>query len=1182
VFFNFPFLHGCQGLSLIGDGYMASQEALERSGTRNTSGSYVLRPLVQDILLSEGVVENVKITCVELWESNLYVGTSTAEVLHFVAIPPAYDDENQAPTFIFASRLQPTYTQSNTKPGVQQILVLPNIGKACLLTNGTLSFYSLPELSPALRNAVVSNCSWVGGMDLNASKENLEEGVVLMLCVQKRIRLVRIADEIRLLKNIEYPSCLVSARRDQYACVADPQSYALLDVENQQKISLFSISSLNESPAGGRLQDISLPARNSSLRPISRDGSADGRGHARNSSLGAFVGGLARRQASPQSREQDRSALTTPEPPEGPTLAAGTSHNRSVSVTASSGRRPSNADKPLPTPPEGSSAQLEMPKAMSRTTTLVPHICSPTRNEFLLTTGTGLAEPGVGIFVNLDGDVVRGTLQFSVYPSAVVTDGRDTSVESSPEGIADEDEGYVLATVTRSENGKQHVAVEVQRWDTDNATREWLTPPLSNSSQAETPSAMDLGIREVHTAVGVQSPEVGMKLRAQRLQLSKENSDGSGTADNQGKSTMPNDSEHKRNEEELMFGRRLGTQAAHIAVWSGSTIWWAVRNPLIMKLDSSIDQVLRQSADVGVEFDRRQLLTIVNSIRGQEATTETEFLSLGYIRQKVSLLLFADLVSRAPDRAAEQSGDRQTTEQLMMEGAVDPRSVLSILPFFHCDIFEGATGIWIHAGLIETVRKYALTLQAQTENLGSERHVLDHMETANLVKRYLQAWRQRKGFGSTADEVEVFQSVDAALLHILLQLDRTHASRAPSIRAELYSVVDSGIDCFNRAVTLLESYNRLYVLSRLYQQRKMALKVLETWRRIIEGARDDGGELVDGENEVRKYLVRIRDPSLVDEYGIWLAQRNPSLGVQVFTDDNRRVRMQPTEVVHLLRQRAPEAVKVYLEHLVFGKKSYQYANDLISYYLDSVLAILETSDEARSILSRSYESYRALHPPKPTYRQFVVDNAVPESWWHDRLRLLELLGGSHGSNFSYDVAGILARIEPFEKELVPESIILDGRQGRHQQAIRLLVHGLGDYHTAVNYCLLGGASIFHPMSGSVALADAQSGDEQSALFGYLLSEFLSIEDFGDRLERTSELLERFGFWYDVRQVLELIPANWSVELVSGFLISAFRRINTEKNEAMVVKALSGAENLQVAAAFVEKCGALGPRIEEID
>jgi hypothetical protein len=154
-----------------------------------------------------------------------------------------------------------------------------------------------------------------------------------------------------------------------------------------------------------------------------------------------------------------------------------------------------------------------------------------------------------------------------------------------------------------------------------------------------------------------------------------------------------------------------------------------------------------------------------------------------------------------------------------------------------------------------------------------------HDNFLSLMKRYLSVWRRKKGFGSITDEKEVFQSVDAALLHVLLQLD-SHSPRGPvraaSVRAELNSVVDHGLECFDRAVSLLENYRRLYVLSRLYQSRKMARKVLSTWRRILDGEPDDGGEFVDGENEVRKYLVKIRDASLVEEYGTWLARRNRS------------------------------------------------------------------------------------------------------------------------------------------------------------------------------------------------------------------------------------------------------------------------------------------------------------------
>ena len=1027
-------------------------------------------------------------------------------------------------------------------------------------------------------------------MDLNSPSLQPGDPVTIMLCVQKRARLVQIGDNIKLVRNIEYPSCLASARRNQFACVADSQSYALLDVENQQKISLSPISSLNESISAGVIEDISSPPdrsnRNSgSLRPVSRDEDGNNRGHGRNTSLGALVGGLTRRQGSPQPKNQDRNTLGTPEPPDNPNFPPRTSsRNRSVSAAGNPSSQPVTQDKPLPLPPDGTSTPKAASVVSSQAIFLIPHICSPTPSEFLLTTGTGVEDPGVGVFVNLDGDVVRGTLEFARYPRGIVTDGGPRDIERYSNDAENGDEGFVLAAMTHPESDYARGVIEIQQWDGDSARKELLDiPPSTFKDQLEDDKAdgmSNFGIRELHTTVPIAVPEIGAKLRAQRLRRSLNRNDEG--IDEGIEKAHVQEWEARRNDEEIDFGRRLGGQSSHIAVWSGASVWWVVRNSPIMRLDTAVDGILNAALAKDCPVDREQLIMVINSIRGQEATTETDFLGMEYLRQRVSVILFADLAMRSRGSAALQGAGVRITEALLLEGGIDPRVVLPIIPFFNEDVFEGEKGMWVHAGLIETIKERPWLRHSSQTVESPDRLDLFNEELASLLKRYLMAWRKRKGFGSIADEAEVFQTIDAALLHILLHQDRPHASRIPSSRAELYAVVDSGVDCFERSISLLEEYHRLYVLSRLYQQRKMGGKVLNTWKRIIEGERDNGGELVDGENKVREYLVRTRDRTLVEQYGIWLARRNASFGVQVFTDDNRRVKLEPHEVVQLLRREAPDAVKVYLEHLVFGKKSFQYANDLISYYLDSVLAVLSSSEEARSILSQSYESYRALHPPKPTYRQFVIENALSQAWWQDRLRLLELLGGSHGADFSYDVAGILARIEPFENELVPESIIIDGRQGRHQQAIRLLVHGLGDYHTAVNYCLLGGASIFHPATGSLALAEAQSRDEQVILFGYLLSEFLQIEDFNDRLERTSELLERFGSWYDVHTVLELIPESWSVDLVSGFLVGAFRRLVSEKNEAMMVKSLSGSENLQVALGFVEKSREMGPQIERVE
>lgn len=1040
---------------------------------------------------------------------------------------------------------------------------MPKVQKACILCNGTLSFYTLPELSPAFNNTTVANCTWVGGLDLNNEHDPDENGTVVMICVRNKTRLVRLGDGPRRVKDIEYAGCLMSVRRGNFACVADSRSYALLDIDNQQKITLFPISSLDEDTArgGGRVEDIAptvTPPRSASKSRPLQSGEGDARGHSRSTSLGALVGGLAKRQESPRpAHSRERSSDMAFEPGLQDLSGAPTGHSRSESSPENTGVLTASTEKPLPPPPRSSSLRPPSINAPPPDP-LRPHVCSPAPSEFLLVTGTTSKEAGVGIFVNLDGDIVRGTLSFSRYPSSVALDGKGHSYE----GALDQGntEGFILAIVPPLSDSGEYEALEIQRWDAEEGDKkEFVQVPIKKPlNTGDQNVKFNSSIRNVATTATVNFPEVGSLLRNQRLTEPAQSSE----------------LDLAREREELEFGRRLGNNQSNVALWSGSSVWWAVRNPLLMKLEASIETLLPDKSNQHL-VDRKGLIRIVSGVRGQEATSETEFLSLEYGRQKIGILLFSDILVRLSRGLEVQSADVKNTEDLLMESALDPRVLLSFLPTFSKEVIEGSKGIWIHAGIIPAVKKCSSMVKDALQDISRP-------DILAIIKRYLGSWRQRKGFGSISDELEVFQTIDAALLRALLLLENTVARqgvKSSPQRAELHALVDSGVDCFDRAVQILEQDHQLYVLSRLYQSRRNARGVLETWKRIIEGDQDVGGGLPDGENEVRKYLVNTKDHGLVDEYGTWLARRNPALGVQVFTNEKSKVKWEPHQVVMLLRRKAPDSVKDYLEHLVFGKKHVQYANDLISYYLDSVLTILGSSEEAHEMLSQSYETYRALRPPKPTYRQFITDNAVPLSWWHDRLRLLELIGGSYGSGFSYDVGQVLSRIEPFEEDLVPESIILDGRQGRHQQALRLLTHGLGDYHTAVNYCLLGGASIFHPAQGSPDQLSAPSQEEQSKLFSHLLKEFLRIEDASDRIERTSDLLERFSSWYDVGEVLDLIPSSWSVDLVSGFLISSFRRLVQEGTEATVVKALSGAEYLQTESAFIEKCLAVGPQVQ---
>ncbi|KAI0908999.1 hypothetical protein F4823DRAFT_625225 [Ustulina deusta] len=1183
------------------------------------AGPYVLRTLFADVPLSEdGSRDDIKINCVEYLDRNLYVGTSDSELLHFFQIPPDPADHSGIPTFILASRLRPAFSDpagapSPSRPGVQEILLLPSVGKACVLCNSTVTFYSLPELSPVFGGLQVKNCGWIGGVDLNQGAQDTD-GATILLSLSRKIQVVRIGEDARLIKKIDFAASKLSVRRDTIVCVADSRSYALLEIDRQLKIPLMSISSLDEIQSGtivGQAQDISgsagggLLRSNSSTQARAQTESPDPQTHRRGTSLGNLISGVNRRQEQhavgaeePGSRSvTPPESVASPGPPEAVFPAQSTAPDEAI---------------------EGRPARVHAPGPSF----LKPHIVSPTPEEFLLVTGTSPLEPGIGMFVNTEGEPTRPTIEFDRYPRQIVVDGGSLDL-SSRLSLSPEEEGFILASTSKELKDGIHYGLEIQRWDDDAAenehTKYWLEPNQDNTIKIKVPQS--LGVRSLlgaddtcsqeiidrlcrrrftpfqsgnveASSVSLKSVDSRTALSMERMSREKELFDRDN--DSQDDESLPEGWQATRNIEEEEFARRLARTTARLAVWSGPYIWWAIRNPLILQLDTQLEATSIMSNETPQK--RRELFKIINSFRGRDAKSELEFLTFSYIRQQVGILLLISFLKSTEKPFTE--AELQETEEVLVDSQLDPRVVLSIVPGVRNEVIETRRGIWIFGGVKTTAEtfisssdfdsKVQITLSALTQPV------------LQFLRRFLSTWRRKKGFGSVPDENEVFRTVDAALLAVLLELDQ-HSSpglaKGRSVRAELYELVDSGVDCFNRAETLIESYHRLFVLSRLYQSRKMAQEVLGTWRRILEGERNDGGEFQDGELRVREYLTKISNQSLVQEYGIWLANRNPKLGVQVFADDKGKAsKFEPTYVVELLRTDAPEAVKYYLEFLVFGKGHTIYVNELITYYLDVVITHLQASSEARDAVLSTYNAYRALQPPKPTYRQFLTDNApADDEVWDSRLRLLQLLGGK----YEYDSSVIRDRITRLSSVaddlLVPETIILDGRERNHENALRLLVHHLGDYDTAVAYCFRGGASVYRiyqaetqyppPTSTKDSKAPERresappTQNDQARLFRSLLGEFLRLEDLSDRVEQTGLLLEKFGSWFDVSDILSVIPDSWSVDVVAGFLIKALRQIVVEKNQTSVARSLSSAQNLKIQHELIVKIEEKGPSIE---
>ncbi|KAL7813456.1 vacuolar sorting protein [Trichoderma gracile] len=1156
-------------------------------------GPYVLQPWVDSVPLSaDGAQDGIKINCVEYYDGNLYVGTSAAELLHFVSIPPDPSDRSGRPVFIPASRLSPAFAENTpSRPGVQQILLLPRVGKACILCNGTVTFYSLPELSPVFGSKQVKNCNWIGGVDLNEEEQgdvvaNTGETVTVLLSLNRRLQVVKIDEDVRAVKNIEFAGTTLSVRRDSIACVADSKTYALIDVNRQLKIPLMNISSLDENPTAsaefGHVLNIAKDAnvgRSASSNQTRPQSSSQA--HSRSASLGTAATPTDSLKPDSQGASPRLPISQTLSPPGQPSSPQPPEHSST----------PPPADKPLPAPPPSSSPAPRPAAAL-----LKPHITSPTPEEFLLVMGTTPSDPGVGMFINLDGDPTRPTITFDIYPEQVVIDSSSSDESAS----AEDEDGYVFASMTKDVDGNPHSGVEIQSWSAGSEAqpqKQWLV-----ASDAELEGKY--GVRAVASRHETQSEEIVDKLSLKRYipfpssaesapttsslkssdsrtalsieRLAKERELFERDVDSQDGESLPEGWEAARTLEGEEFARRLSKSRTRIAVWRGNRIWWAVRNPLIVQLDKRLEAARALQQGDGKEIDKRSIIMVLSSIRDREPKTELEFTTFGYIQQKAGVLLLINLLLSSSDRDVSDE-ELAALQEVLVESKLDPRVVLSLIPGVRNEIIEGRRGIWIHGGVKESPEAFLASPEFLELSQGGIRGL--QLKILHFLRRYLQAWRKMKGFGSVSVEGEVFRTVDAALLLVLLELDRHYPKglgKGGAVRKELGALVDGGMDCFDRAVSLLESYHRFFALSRLYQSRKMSADVLATWKRVLEGEEDDAQELMDGEQRVREYLSKLSNQALVQEYGLWLANRNPKLGVQVFADDKgKSPKFEPTRAVELLRAEAPGAVKYYLEHLVFDKGYEAYVNELISYYLEIVIDDLK-SPESQETVKAAYAAYRALQSPKPTYRHFLTENAPEDDEvWQSRLRLLQLLGGPH----EYDIAAIRERMDKLSGDLlVPETIIIAGRERKHEDALRLLVHDLGDYDTAVSYCLRGGATIYSPIQGR--RDSVPQVEQQRRLFQVVLREFLAIRDVSDRVEQTSALLDRFSGWFDIDDVLALIPDRWSVDVVAGFLVGALRRLVREKNEAMMVRALRGAENLRVSYDLVVKVGEKGATVEE--
>lgn len=298
-------------------------------------------------------------------------------------------------------------------------------------------------------------------------------------------------------------------------------------------------------------------------------------------------------------------------------------------------------------------------------------------------------------------------------------------------------------------------------------------------------------------------------------------------------------------------------------------------------------------------------------------------------------------------------------------------------------------------------------------------------------------------------------------------------------------------------------------------------KALEIWRNLTSGKVVD--RAYPGLEFAIQTLSSISDPDLVYMHAEWMLNADQSAS-RVFTQRTNKTEpaglLKPGEVMTFLRPYG-QASMDYLEYLVFDvlDENEPYHTRLALLYLERVKAAAANGDEMEVVTARS------------------------------KLKVM-LQTSSH-----YKVELLLAEVQKTDM-LHNECAVLFGKLGHHEQALKLLVNRLQDYHGAEQYC--------------VETTEGFGREDRQNVFLTLLRVYL-VRGSGNS-QQAINLLNSPQTDLDPSQVLQLVPPEWGIGVLHAFLRRSVRQKMHLQRTAAITSGLAKMEHLQARAELVRLKG----------
>nr|XP_018263192.1 uncharacterized protein I303_04685 [Kwoniella dejecticola CBS 10117]OBR85350.1 hypothetical protein I303_04685 [Kwoniella dejecticola CBS 10117] len=819
----------------------------------------------------------------------------------------------------------------------------------------------------------------------------------------------------------------------------------------------------------------------------------------------------------------------------------------------------------------------------------------PGENEFLVTSYTGSST--MGVFLNGQGDPVRGTMEWPSHPLAIAIESEyiiallkeqtihihsladlekpsqiitlDPGLKAfgltySPYGISVRDlyrDERVSTSSLKLLGGKLAPSRHIEDAKLPQEELPDTSNLVQNPEEALTPDVVSPMNEDPPSGSGLTPPSSPKPHRHQPITPQRNSSLHPGIAANTGPFSMA---------------------VSETLILSPNSITGLLPTSTMMKVEKLCSERHLEEAINLVDEERRR------GRRGEiDVDKSTHHTSMKYLHLYLASHLFEETQF---EKALDYFVRAKIDPRLLVRCFEDLRGKL-IGSEETIEVFEGVKEVLERMGTVEDIistslkRNYSPHVQPNTATAPETSVLRQAMveEAKDMLTEFLRKTRisRRKGGGARGlDSRKIDSVIDTTLAKLLAEKGTTN---------ELLALLAAPNDC---VLSELEPFlaQRPYVLATVMRTQGRVDRVLELLKEIADSEESDP-ICEDPVEELAQQLESVKEPELFLDYALWLVKKKPSRGLSILMAQNPKtgVKLDDLALVDQLRQIDRETADKYLEHAVVNKRSPVRAlhEQLLGILLDEAEELCE-DEGVKYHLEELDAEYRLEPSPRP-FILFLADVAPDTPIKRNRLKMMLFLQGSP----FYDLDNAATRLEEV-KELKFELAVVYGRLGKHRQSLSLLALTLGDSISAQTYCTTQGEIIPPKIARAVAKqvkgldAWATLGDvgrrkkevkdvEMRGLVKELLGVYMS--DSKGTSKQAAALLNAQSVHLDVLEVLGQMPNEWPLDEVSSFLKRSIRRGLHEQSTWGVLKAISAGQNLEVSEQYLEKIRQIPPIIE---